>query len=249
MTRHRTSGLKALLKDLKSRSDDTRAATLARLSFRPESAKAVLLPVVAALDDDAEQVREAAEACLGATYPDVPLPPRILASLRSGQREERLAGICEVVRILPDVEEAIIARRPGWRAVRDLTAHSPRGHPLFPSGSRGAPSAEGKALGAATEGTMERRKEKRAVDRIADGQRGGVGAKLNGRYPYLIRIPREADQERALLSFRGVHDAVHSAGEDEFLVTGEHLKALRRAGVPFEDITEPPGDHGEEEAR
>jgi hypothetical protein len=31
-------------------------------------------------------------------------------------------------------------------------------------------------------------------------------------------------------------------------VTGEHLEALRRAGVPFEDVTEPSGNHGQEEA-
>jgi hypothetical protein len=71
---------------------------------------------------------------------------------------------------------------------------------------------------------------------------------FNGRQAYLIRIPREADQERALVSFRGVRDAVHSVAEDEFLVTAEHLDALRRAGVPFEDITEPQTNHGEEEA-
>jgi hypothetical protein len=50
------------------------------------------------------------------------------------------------------------------------------------------------------------------------------------------------------VSFRDVREAVHSVAEDEFLVTGEHLEALRRAGVPFEDITEPLSNHGEEEA-
>lgn len=33
-------------------------------------------------------------------------------------------------------------------------------------------------------------------------------------------------------------DAVHSAAEDEFLVAGEHAEALRKPGVPFEDLTE-----------
>ena len=92
-----------------------------------------------------------------------------------------------------------------------------------------------------------RRSEKRAVDRLANGQLGG-GAAVNSRHAYLIRIPLEADQERALLSFRSVREAAHSAREDEFLVTGEHLEALRKAGVPFEDITEPAGNHGEEKA-
>jgi hypothetical protein len=94
---------------------------------------------------------------------------------------------------------------------------------------------------------MERRTQKRAIERVADGWQGGPGTTLNGHRAYLIRIPREADQERALVSFRSVREAVHSAGEDAFLVTGEHLQALRRAGVPFQDVTEPPGNHGEEE--
>jgi hypothetical protein len=47
---------------------------------------------------------------------------------------------------------------------------------------------------------------------------------------------------------RSVREAVHSAREDEFLVTGEHLEVLRKAGDAFEDIPEPAGNHGEEKA-
>jgi hypothetical protein len=61
------------------------------------------------------------------------------------------------------------------------------------------------------------------------------------RQAYLIRIPCEADQERALVSFRGIGKAVHCVEEDEFLVTKKHLEALRRAGIPFEDTTNPLG--------
>jgi hypothetical protein len=75
-----------------------------------------------------------------------------------------------------------------------------------------------------------------------------MGATCNSRHAYLIRIPQEADQERALEAFAGVREAVHSVKEDEFLVTGEHIEALRRAGVPFEDITAPAGTHGKEKA-
>jgi hypothetical protein len=76
-----------------------------------------------------------------------------------------------------------------------------------------------------------------------------VDAARDGRNVYLIRVPNDEDQERALVAFRQVREAVHSVAEDEFLVTGEHLKALRKARVPFEDITEAAGNHGEEEAR
>ena len=95
---------------------------------------------------------------------------------------------------------------------------------------------------------MDQRTKKRAVDRVAKGQRGGTEATLGGRNVYLIRIPEESDQERALVAFRNVREAVHSSAEDEFFVTGEHLEALRRTAVPFEDITETPENHGEEEA-
>jgi hypothetical protein len=40
------------------------------------------------------------------------------------------------------------------------------------------------------------------------------------------------------------HDVVHSAAEDEFLVAGEHVDALRKVGVSFEDLTESPLKHG-----
>jgi hypothetical protein len=115
-------------------------------------------------------------------------------------------------------------------------------------GSHDVPASEGQGLKSAREGTVERRTEKPAARRVAGGQRGGAGSMRSGRHAYLIRIPRQADQERALVSFRGVREAVHSVEEDEFLVTAEHLEALRQAGVPFEDITEPPASHGKEEA-
>jgi hypothetical protein len=95
---------------------------------------------------------------------------------------------------------------------------------------------------------MEQRNEKRTVQRPAKGQNARKDGALDGRHAYLIRITRESDQERALVAFRQVREAVQSASEDEFLVTGGHLEALRKAGVPFEDITEPVGNHGKEEA-
>jgi hypothetical protein len=95
---------------------------------------------------------------------------------------------------------------------------------------------------------MERRTQKRAINRPSDQRRGGVDPTQGGRHAYLIRIPQEADQKRALVSFDSVREAVHSVAADEFLVTDEHLEALRRAGVPFEDITEPPASHAKEEA-
>ncbi len=87
---------------------------------------------------------------------------------------------------------------------------------------------------------MDRRTEKRGANR----QPPQVEAMRDGRHAYLIRIAANSDQERALVAFRGVRDAVHSVAEDEFLVAGEHVEALRKAGVPFEDLTESPVKHG-----
>ena len=71
-----------------------------------------------------------------------------------------------------------------------------------------------------------------------------VDALHAGRHAYLIRIAADRDQERALVAFRSVREAVQSIAEDEFLVAGEHVEALRNAGVPFEDLTESPVKHG-----
>jgi hypothetical protein len=54
----------------------------------------------------------------------------------------------------------------------------------------------------------------------------------DGRLAYVIRIAADRDQEPALVVFRSVREAVHSLAEDEFLVAGEHVAALREAGIP-----------------
>ena len=76
---------------------------------------------------------------------------------------------------------------------------------------------------------MDRRTEKRGANRHPPE----VEAMRDGRHAYLIRIAADSDQERALVAFRSVRDAVHSVAEDEFLVAGEHVEALGKAGVPF----------------
>ena len=88
---------------------------------------------------------------------------------------------------------------------------------------------------------MDRRTEKRSANK----QLPEVKAMRDGRHAYLIRIAADSDQERALVAFRSVRDAVQSVAEDEFLVAGEHVEALRKAGIPFEDVTESLVKHGE----
>jgi hypothetical protein len=87
---------------------------------------------------------------------------------------------------------------------------------------------------------MERRTEKCG----ANGPPPDVEVIPDARHAYLIRIAADIDQERALVVFRSVRDAVHSVAEDEFLVAVEHVEALRKAGVPFEDLSESLVKHG-----
>ena len=87
---------------------------------------------------------------------------------------------------------------------------------------------------------MNRRTEKRGANR----QPPEVEAIRDGHHAHRVRIATQSDQERALVAFRSVREAVHSIAEDEFLVAGEHMEALRKAGIPFEDVTESQVQHG-----
>jgi hypothetical protein len=87
---------------------------------------------------------------------------------------------------------------------------------------------------------MDRRTDKRSATRHGPE----VDVLRDGRHAHLIRIAADRDQERALVAFRSVREAVRSVAEDEFLVADEHVDALRKAGVPFEDLTESPVKHG-----
>jgi hypothetical protein len=80
---------------------------------------------------------------------------------------------------------------------------------------------------------MQRRTEKRAAKR----QPLEVGSPRDGSPAHVIRIASESDQEQALVVFRSIREVVHCIAEDEFLVTGEQLAALRTAGIPFTDVT------------
>ena len=56
-------------------------------------------------------------------------------------------------------------------------------------------------------------------------------------YGHLIRIPSEEDQERAIVAFRAVPQTRCRVGEDAFLLTNEHVNALKKLGIPFEDLS------------
>ena len=75
-------------------------------------------------------------------------------------------------------------------------------------------------------------------------QRAAVAASLDVSRGYLIRIPERKHREQAIRAFLGVPFARLRLPGDRFLVLGAHIEALRRAGVPFEDITGPRAKNG-----
>ena len=58
-------------------------------------------------------------------------------------------------------------------------------------------------------------------------------------HAFLIRIPKRADRERAIAAFLHVPKTRCRFKDNRFLVTHDHIEALKKAGIPFEDITEP----------
>ncbi|MCI0458833.1 MAG: hypothetical protein L0Z62_17890 [Gemmataceae bacterium] len=65
---------------------------------------------------------------------------------------------------------------------------------------------------------------------------------------YLIRLPNDEAHLRAVEVFFDVREPRHSFPDRQMLVSGAHVRALIQAGVPFEDITEPPKTNGKKKA-
>ena len=55
---------------------------------------------------------------------------------------------------------------------------------------------------------------------------------------YLIRIPKRKDRVRAIVALLHVPRARCRFPDHRFLVTREHILALQKAGIPFEDLTD-----------
>jgi hypothetical protein len=55
---------------------------------------------------------------------------------------------------------------------------------------------------------------------------------------YLIRIAKREDRERAIVAFMHVPRTRCRFTNHRYLVTRDHIEALQRAGIPFEDITD-----------
>jgi hypothetical protein len=56
-------------------------------------------------------------------------------------------------------------------------------------------------------------------------------------HAYLIRIAKRQDRERAIVAFMHVPRARFRFSDHRYLVTREHIMALQKAGIAFEDMT------------
>jgi hypothetical protein len=58
-------------------------------------------------------------------------------------------------------------------------------------------------------------------------------------HAFLIRISKREDRERAIVAFLDVPWTSCRFRDNQFLVTRDHVRALKQAGIPFEDISDP----------
>jgi hypothetical protein len=100
----------------------------------------------------------------------------------------------------------------------------------------------------------KRAKAAQQGQRIPNSPEELVTARKNGRPPHtlassgddllqmpyacLIRIPKRQDRERAIVAFTHVPRARCRLSDHRYLVTREHIMALQRAGIAFEDMTD-----------
>jgi hypothetical protein len=57
---------------------------------------------------------------------------------------------------------------------------------------------------------------------------------------YVIRIPKRKDCIRAIGAFLSVPEIRHRFPGNVMLVTQGHIDALKREGIPYEDLTDAP---------
>jgi hypothetical protein len=229
--------LRCLVKDLSDQDSEVRASALSRLTFFATDAKKVRLTIIRALNDVSEEVRRAAQACLFTMYPQVHALTDLPGLLNNNRPEVRLAGIRAVVRLLPEIQEAIAARAPGWDFFAELTAHPTSENPASPTPPHEGSPASSEKPGSATEGPMEQARNpggKRGAARPTQGKRGETPAALASPRVHLIRIPDAEARQRAIVVFGEVRFPYCGFTDYRMLVSNEHLDVLSREKIPFE---------------
>jgi hypothetical protein len=66
---------------------------------------------------------------------------------------------------------------------------------------------------------------------------------------YVIRIPKYEDCVRAIGAFLSVPETRHRFPGNVMLVTQGHIDALKREGIPYEDLTDVPSQQNGKKPR
>jgi hypothetical protein len=65
---------------------------------------------------------------------------------------------------------------------------------------------------------------------------------------HLIRFPDEKANVRAIAVFLDILEPRYVLPGRQMVVRGKHIEALKLAGIPFEDLSEPPKRNGKKKA-
>jgi hypothetical protein len=71
-----------------------------------------------------------------------------------------------------------------------------------------------------------------------------LGKEVKMPHVFLIRLPSAAAHRRAIMAWLEVREARHGFPDRRMLVSREHIDVLKRAGIPFEYLSEPPNENG-----
>jgi hypothetical protein len=84
---------------------------------------------------------------------------------------------------------------------------------------------------------MKQEVKRHAGDGAAPKQRRGRSNTLENPHAFLIRIPQKAARLRAIMVLGEVRVPYCGFTDHRLLVTKEHLEALRKEGIPFEELS------------
>src|SRR5262249_9332563 len=153
-------------RDLANKEESTRSNAILQIRGLGSKAKPACLSLITCLADDAESVRFQAYQLLCEWYPAV----AEVKKLSSDDTEGRLAAIREVITLLPEVQAAIAAHKPGSQALVQLASLSRKEDPM----------------------------EKTKKTKPTQTQRGATN--LAAPHAHLIRLPEAEARKRAIIA-------------------------------------------------
>jgi hypothetical protein len=116
-----SAALVELMEYLDDKDPEAREVAVGKLAFYGAEGIAAL---VFALNDESASVRATARLAFLSILPHDSLPSSLLQTLDAARAEDRLEGIREIVRVVPEVRNAIEAHSVGWDMLARLLSSS-----------------------------------------------------------------------------------------------------------------------------